>query len=465
MVERVNGLPRLRARRLAALLLVAGMVCGAEAQRSRQPVTPPSGNAPGQSGGQSGGQPVGSAMDDPEMRQIDGPYIKRTDPKNWTMTFRVDVAAREDLLYSTDGVFPVAETWNFQSANVVFPILPPTAGFTPAADNPFSGTLTFAERLKVSNFEVLAGYPSGTRLARWDLVGVPDKTYAGGRLTLEMKISGTSYKVEFDEAAASKVPWPTTWPAYAMSAMQPEAFITHHYDGREYDMSEVRRLVQLWTKGKPQEQPPVITAKWIAGSVMEHVQVTGTGFGFSKYGRIQGINAQGAPMTALEKKGSQFDMACLLVACYREAGIPARLVVGYDVASSKEERNFLKTSRVRTEDIRAWVEFALYDEARDLLTWVPVDPVAMRKQSSRMRPFNRPWEFFGTNDELQGVVPFAFQLQPPTTVRAYGTPGFWGWFVTPQPPERAEQWLSINASSTPNTSAVPNRSNRPNRRN
>ena len=43
---------------------------------------------------------------------------------------------------------------------------------------------------------------------------------------------------------------------------------------------------------------------------------------------------------------------------------------------------------------------------------------------------------------------FAFQFHPPTSVRAYGSPGFWGWMVTPKEPTRAEQQISFNVVTT-----------------
>lgn len=390
----------------------------------------------------------------PPKQQVPSPYLHRSDPKDWVLSIRVDVASSQEVLLTPTGQFPTQEMWRFNSAVVVFPLLPATAGWEPPEEGAFSGSLTFNDRVRVDAFEVLEGYPSGTKLAKWTL---EPADYQGKQMHLEVKVTGTGYKVAFNEAEAMKLPWPSVWPAEAMSATKPEPYITNAPNGENLDMSPVQDLVAKWTNGKPQSQTPVVTAKWITGQLAELVQVSGSGFGYSRTGKIQGIDSKGAPQTAIDRRGSQFDMTCLLVACLREAGIPTRMVIGYDVGQKKEEQTFLKTKRGVSEELRSWAEFALYDEAKDILTWVPVDVVAMRKSSSRVPNIDKPWPYFGNNEDLQMLVPFAFQLQPPTTVRFYGTPGFWGWIVQPVLPERAEQWLTMNATSQSRRGGQPRR--------
>jgi hypothetical protein len=221
-------------------------------------------------------------------------------------------------------------------------------------------------------------------------------------------------------------------------------------------MAPIRELVDRWTRGKdPKSIPPAQLAKFFAGEVQRLVQPSGNGIGYNRLGLMEGIDLQGAPFTADRGRGSEFDMVCVLAAVYREAGLPARIVVGYDIGESKDEDrgNFLR--RRGSEDLRAWVEFALIDEATGRTCWIPVDVVRMRKVSSRTPPLDQPWKYFGTHDELDGLIPFAFQFHPPTTVRAYGSPGFWGWLVTPTPPARADQTLRFIATTTPKVGAPP----------
>ena len=136
-------------------------------------------------------------------------------------------------------------------------------------------------------------------------------------------------------------------------------------------------------------------------------------------------------------------------------GLPARIVVGYDIGEEKDpdRKNFLE--RRNSASLRAWIEFALFEETTQQVTWVPVDVVRMRKSSSRAKPTDQTWDFFGTHDELNGIVPFSFHFHPQTTVRAYGSPGFWGWLVTPKPPERAVQALTFLAYRTPQRGGQP----------
>lgn len=440
------GVPSLM---IGLLTLACGWASDAAAQsrRTNKPAQTP---APASTPTQPSATPSSAA-------QKPSPYLERVEPEDWELSIRVDVAASRDILVTPQGNFPQTDTWTFDQATVVFPFVPTTANFQPDPADPFSGVFVFQDAIKVQQFEVLEGYPSGTKLAKWTLEG-REGGYQGKQMHLEVRMRGVAYNLKFNEAEAMKLPWPSVWPPEAMEATKPEAFITHGVDGLEYapaDMQIIKDMVAKWTSGKPQSQPPVVTAKWISKQVGDMVQVSGSGFGYSRTGKIQGIDPQGAPFVAMAARGSQFDMTCLLVACLREAGIPTRMVVGYDVASDKEERIFLEVRRTRSEDIRTWAEFALYDEKNDILTWVPIDIVAQRAQSSRLPDIAKPWDYFGNHKELQGVIPFAFQFQPPTTVRAYGTPGFWGWLVLPTAPPRAEQWLTLHANSPSKRGGAP----------
>jgi hypothetical protein len=120
-------------------------------------------------------------------------------------------------------------------------------------------------------------------------------------------------------------------------------------------------------------------------------------------------------------------------------------VIAWDTGDH-DDKSFLERSE--TARLRAWTEFYLYDEKGRSGNWVPVDVLRLRKSSSRAGKLDQAWKYFGTHDELNSVIPFAHQFHPPTTVRAYGSPGFWGWLVTPKPPDRARQTLSFTASST-----------------
>src|SRR5438270_324469 len=80
--------------------------------------------------------------------------------------------------------------------------------------------------------------------------------------------------------------------------------------------------------------------------------------------------------------------------------VGARTVIGFDVAG--REVKFLNKSG-KANHIRTWVEFALYDEAKNTINWVPVDVARMRKTTSRPMAIDRTWPYFGTHDELNQV--------------------------------------------------------------
>src|SRR5690606_2963832 len=130
---------------------------------------------------------------------------------------------------------------------------------------------------------------------------------------------------------------------------------------------------------------------------------------------------------------------------YRRAGLPARTVVGIRI--DQERRGVFRTDRSK-EEMYAWVEFALSDGRT--LTWVPVDILEMRSRSGQLRDLDRPWPYFGTHKNLEYYMPFAFHFHPPLKgVQAFGSPGFWGWIVFPEPPGRADQAIYFNVITTP----------------
>jgi hypothetical protein len=160
------------------------------------------------------------------------------------------------------------------------------------------------------------------------------------------------------------------------------------------------------------------------------------------------VELQRIEVTANTGRGSEHDMVVLLAAVYRAAGLPARTVIGFDVSAKKDKDSFLDNGRGGPQKLRAWVEFCLYDESAQKELWVPVDIVRMRGSSNRVPSMNKPWKYFGTHDEMENVIPFAFQYHPPTTVVGHGAFGFWGWLTTPEIP-RVTQFLRFDAITTP----------------
>lgn len=387
----------------------------------------------------------------------DGPddrYLKRQNARDWTLTMRLQLTPADCETVMDTGIpceLKATERWTFKTAAVVLPLPPETASHKPEDDD-ISGELRFENAILDDSPTVIDGYQGGGRFARWDLVAPDGSEAIGNSLRVEFKVPMRAWRTEFNEQAARQVGWPSDgWPAEAQSTFEMIPFVDAEPDGREYNKDPLRELLNEWTNGRdPKSIPPVDFAKWIAGQVVEHVQPSGSGLNFNRLGALEGIAVQPPPYTIETGRGSPFDMASLLCALYREAGLPARLVVGYDAGRQRGRDNFL-TRRTGPPPIRVWVEFALYDEDAGTLTWIPVDVVAMRARSSRLpRNFmERPQRYFGTHPDLDGILPFALHYFPPTTVRAYGSPGFWGWLVTPQAPDLVNQSLDFSGSSTP----------------
>lgn len=376
-----------------------------------------------------------------------GRILERVNPKEWTLRATVNVRAYQRTDPQTR--MPIKDAWNFDSAAVVFPFAPETASHK-TDERRLTGVLRLNDRVADDSPTLIPKvYHSGQRLARWELVD-----WTGQEAGLEVEMQATSWQTKFDEEAAKRVGWPTEeWPALLKETFEPQMYVDFGPDGEPYDMKPVDDLIKRWTNGNdPKKLPPVTLAKFLAGEVQKAFQPSGNGMAYARTGEIEGINLQGAAETALRRRGSDFDIVTVLAAVYRRAGLPTRIVVGYDVG---DDGDFLERKGAR-EGPRAWVEFALWDGStlREPV-WVPVDVIRMRRASSRPRPLEQTWDYFGTHNELNAVVPFTFHFHPPTSVRAYGSPAFWGWLVMPAPPERADQALRFNAFATPKRGGQP----------
>lgn len=373
-----------------------------------------------------------------------GDLVERSGESDWTL--RVHVNIRPGTSEDRQTRMPQRQALKIESAAIVFPEVRETANhFTwPGA----TGELKIQNQVVDDKATAMSGnYHSGVRLNRWDLTNW-DGWVRGESITLSLEIPVTCFNTRFDEATAMQLPWPEAWPAEAQSTFGAQMFINHGPDG-PYDMAPVKDLVMQWTRGQdPKNVKPVELAKFFAGEVWRHVQPSGNGLTFSRQGEMEGVDLQGAPETAKRGQGTEFDMVCLLAAVYREAGLPARTVIGFDVGAKGRNTNPVLGS-TGSAALRAWVEFAVVDRDGTLF-WVPVDIVRMRKSSSRPpNNLHSTWRWFGTHNELDGVIPFAFHFHPPTTVVSHGSPAFWGWMVNPQPPTNVQQAVRFDAIRTP----------------
>ncbi|MFT5424911.1 MAG: hypothetical protein ACI89L_002714 [Phycisphaerales bacterium] len=406
--------------------------------------------------------PSGSALAQPEDElPQDSPFLSFERPQRWTFGLRATLLAGESAsnvaTARRSGGRSVAnrtlslDEWRFEQFVVVAPVVLRTASSLALMSKP-TGSLELDDFIVDEEPTIPPPYQGQALYARWDLATAG----VAREMELEQWIDYISYETVFDEDAAMQIGWPTRWPGEAQSTFLPQQYVSLDAAGSPFPASDttVADLLAKWTGGEdPKAIPPVQLAKWLAGKVQEYVRISRAGTTNRRQQDAEmatasptasGIEVKSAPETALIGEGTKHDAAVLLAALYREAGLPTRLVMGYQ----ENERDGSRKLRDQ-ERIRSWVEFALYDEASDQLTWVPVDVARLRESSSRMKPMDQKWKYFGSHDELDDVVPIAFHIHPPTDVRSYASAAFFGITMVPAPPDRATQFITFSQNRTP----------------
>ncbi|MDX2115231.1 MAG: transglutaminase domain-containing protein [Planctomycetota bacterium] len=451
---------------LAACVLAALLAAPALARQSQPgrpvkkapapPATQPAPAAPEQS-------PPPPANAAPEKREAPsvGPYIEQSNPRDLALAVHVTInsdSPRDKVQYRDPFSgrvvdFPKITPFEFTTLAIIFPVLPSTSSSDPYTRE-VMGSLTLNDRLADESIEYMTGYPGGVRFARFD-AGSTDRTTTCREVELRMVLPMRCYRTKFDEPNALRVPWPAgPWPQDVASILAPQLYVETGIDAegniRPYDAAAVDAALTRWLAEEkisdPKRIAPAALAKILVGKVWTNVQVQGDGLALKRTGELSGVMVQPPAWTLRDQRGSAHDVTVLLAAVLRRAGIPARVLIGWDVSSG--DGKFLdKGSKENT--LRSWIEFALYDEKANTLNWVPVDIAKLRASTSRPPPLTQPWRYFGTHPDLDSVTPFAFHYHPPTDVVSYGWPGFWGWFITPKPPASAEQSIRLSAAALP----------------
>ncbi len=384
--------------------------------------------------------------------------IERTNPHEWTLQVDLTVDSYQDRYYNSKQKKQIQYgTFNFPALTVIFPAISETAG-SKINDKNIAGELSLNDILADDSPKLIPlrqgnmPFHSGTRFVKWQLTNG-----TGRQVELSVEIPMTSWRTVFNEDEAMNIDWPKgEWPVVAQSTFEPQYGVDMDLTGKHYDMRPVDRLIKRWINNKPKAVQPVYLAKFLAGEVVRFFQPSGNGINSANNGLIEGIDLMGAPLAAKRGRGSEFDMVTLLVAVYRKAGLPARMVIGLD--RSDEDEKFLKRGQGRKAQLHAWVEFCLYDDVKNKEYWIPVDIVRIRQRGSRPPNIDQPWKYFGTHDEMDTMMPFAFNFHPPTRVIAYGSPGFWGWTVdNGPPPDNAFQSLRFRSMTTAQRGGKPNR--------
>lgn len=378
--------------------------------------------------------------------------LDEANQRHWTVHFEVRVKPAQ-FTVSRPQDAPASPVILTQGASFVFPLIPDTS-MSLAHPRRFWGRLRVTNRPVDEDPQIEAGYQSFSELAIWRMGAAETRL-----IDLTLETSMTSFETRIDEDVARMYTWPQApWSLGLDQCLQPQLFV-------ESEDPVVRALVDDWTNGQPRRAQPYTLAKYLAARVVDHVNITHDIFANQVRSPIVGIEpparsflngyqVSGAAFAAREGIGSELDMACLLTAVYRAAGLPARLVIGLDV---------LETEKSRFPVVRAWTEFFLPKEPKpdpnnpDLPLavkqgdgqWIPVDIGRQEQFSNRAPPLDQRWQFFGHNEEFDFVAPFSFHWHPPTTVTNAGPPAFWGWLPFDPAIPAADQELRIWAFETP----------------
>lgn len=388
--------------------------------------------------------------------------LRQGESRDWTIRFRANIRAHQDFGSQEQRRGASYATWEFEQATVVVPMLDRTS---------ISRSIDVGRKLEVRVNDRDA-QPATTDPHVWF-----NNRHAGSRylgfaiakgvardIVVVAEQSATSFDITVDDERAMRIEWPAgDWPADALSALDPQVGIELGLDGEAYEGLDIisERIDTLISRlgRNPRDVPPYMVAKYLTGAVWGHIRSReGTGLNTSRTGEIEGVSVAGVPTTFTRRRGNQYEVCALLVYTMRRAGLPARMVTGFIAGQKQDGEDKLTGNRGRKGDAICWVEFVLVENGRT--TWIPVDLNGMMSSSSRapniadLETLRKPWDGFGNIKDTKYWAPFAFHVHPPLTVKAYGSPGFWGIFATPAEPSGAEQMISINVTTTPNSSEL-----------
>ncbi len=233
----------------------------------------------------------------------------------------------------------------------------------------------------------------------------------------------------FNDDLARQLPWPEVWDPQIATYLAP-VVETVGAPVNEDAQQTITTLLDFWigTETDIKSGPQLDVVKFLTGKVIEYFTIRGQATEFTQRttagGRpsfVVSANTWGgfivrpADVIAKEPQGSRHDLAVLLTAVLRCAGVPARTVICID---DRIEDPLLNTVSM--------VEFAMHDPERDLNFWVPIDVNRVRVTGGRSSQFKRKWLYFGTHDELNHMIPIAYFFHPPARYRAYDLPLLYG---------------------------------------
>jgi len=386
-------------------------------------------------------------------------FMRQGAKEEWTLVYRVSIRAWQDHGSVEQGRAPRHDVFTFEQASVVVPVLESTSIHRVQSQDVEMRVWVDGQPAKPADSRPFRWLPNKHAGSRWAMWAIGEGR--AREIRAELRIPMTSYAVTVDERAARAVEWPQgDWPQDAASALEPQIGVELSLDGEPYEhldrvAERIDRVIESMGRDA-RSIPPYLVAKYLTGAVWSHLRTrSGLGVTFARTGEIEGIELHGVPETFGRRRGNDFDACALLVYTLRRAGLPARLVVGVISESEEGRESVITQDDDEEDDLHCWVEFALVERGRT--AWIPIDFNEMMDASTRAPDFRdagvlmEPWEGFGTLDDSERYAPFTHHFHPPLTVRAYGSPGFWGLFATPAEPSRADQAITFDVTSTPKT--------------
>ncbi len=381
----------------------------------------------------------------------ENPYLKHTDPWRWDVRSQIFLRASRQIYYEPgqqiNGESERQRTrqWPMQDLEVIFPVLR-TGGFYWSPNEETTVSIR-VDDVKLEP-ETKRMYTKGTR-AEYTLWRSDVKDYINAIHLIHDSHIVVADTI-FDHKKAQHLPWPDKWDAPTT------AFLTPIVDsvGEEVagDASDtIKILLDFWVDDKdPKGISELDLVKFLTGKVIEHLQVRGPPAEFSTRsgnrlspvftgGTIwSGFVVRPADVVAREPNGTKHDLATLLTAVLRSAGVPARTVLCVD-----------RTENDVLEKMVSMVEFAMYDPERDFTFWVPIDVDKLRLTGKRAAQYKQWWNYFGTHDELNDYVPVAYYFHPPASYRAYDLPALYGLRSSSPLPEYIIQAVLIDPQMSP----------------
>lgn len=367
--------------------------------------------------------------------------------RDWTV--RVEIGLSGLTAHRTDArqTRPATSAMVLNRAQILYPLLPDTSTSI-SQEHRLEAFARVEGKVLDDTPRIERGYQGLSSIAILDIPDI-DST----RLNIQFEISMTAFETKIDEARAREHPWPAAdWSPELLLCMEPQLFV-------ECQDEAVLALVKKWTRGNPRGVGPYTLAKMLAAEAIDHINFTepnlesGAGALVDRIGTTRvvaytsGYRVFGAAWAAREGVGSKHDLPCLYAAVLRAAGLPARLVIGYDIDESEKNRQSKPV-------LRSWVEFFLPRlPAQGPITpndgeWIPVDISRQKDFSSRAPSLSQPWVYFGNNNELDRVCPLAFHWLPPTVCTNAGPAAIWGWVPDPANPGVTQE-LKFWARPTP----------------